>query len=77
MVHDLGMNETEQALFSANEQKNLLLKFCSDWFNKGGTDAPKPTDPVLAMIADLFEIRCSDRDVMLQRLQETIAQVAR
>lgn len=77
MVHALSMNETEQALREASEQKTVLLKFCHELFTRGGTDLPKPTDPVLGMVADLFEIRCSDRDVMVQRLQETIAQVAR
>jgi hypothetical protein len=71
------MTQAEQDLQTASEQKMKLLTFCSEWFTKGGTDAPKPTDPVLAMIADMFEMRCSDRDVMLQRLQETVAQVAR
>lgn len=58
-------------------QSSQLMAFVHEMYQTGGTDKPKPTDPMLGLVADLFELRCTDRDFLMQKCQEAVAGVTR
>jgi hypothetical protein len=68
------MTDAEKDLAELRSEQNVLLAYCAEMFSKGGTTKPKPTDPTLGIIADFFELRCNERDVMRSRLAAALEQ---
>jgi len=69
--------ELRAELKDLRAQSTALMQFCHELYTSGASEIAKPTDPMLGLVADLFELRCSDRDCLVQRLEEALGMVRR
>ena len=78
--HHLMASETEELrseLVALRAQVSATMGYVHEMYLTGGSDKPEPTDPMLALVVGLFKARCSDRDYLVQKLQEAVEGVTR
>jgi hypothetical protein len=71
------LKEAREEIDRLRAQMLQLNDLCNELYRKGASDIPRPTEPLLILVAGLFEARCEDRDILVQRLREALQAVER